>query len=83
MDFFSSSAVLLILPGAPSPASLPADARRAALPLQTLSQYRQHDGRGRAALNGHTTSISESQVHGPYVTSLWNDFVTETKFALL
>lgn len=57
-------AVILVLPRAPPPAALPADTGRAALPLQTLPQHRQHGRRGWTALDGHTAAISESQVYG-------------------
>lgn len=60
-------AVLLVLPGASSPASLPANTRWAALPIQTLPQHRQHHRRRWAALNDHATSVSEPQVHNSII----------------
>lgn len=64
------SAVLLVLPGASSPASLPANTRWAALPIQTLPQHRQHHRRGWKALDDHTTTVSESQVDNCLVGKL-------------
>lgn len=56
------STVLLILTRASSPASLSTNTRRAAFPLQTLPQHRQH-GRWRwAACHSYTTSVQEPQV---------------------
>ena len=54
--------VFLVFPGASSLASLPADARWAALPFQALPQLGQHNRRGWAAVAGHTSSVSEPQV---------------------
>lgn len=54
--------VKFVLPGASTPAPLPAHSRRAALPVQTLPQLRECGGRGRRPFSATAPTLTQPQV---------------------